>query len=642
VDVQKKRIQTKWLIMNMLVMSIVFFFLSSLSVDAHSALVKTEPKANEEPKAPDNVELWFQDPVVIQSDSITVINEAGDEVQEGNTFKDSNPRHVTVLLKKNLSPGRYTVKYNVIALDGYVLQDDYQFKIAETSGSAGDQVKLRSKKTKPADGKIVQSSPKQIELWFTQPARVTAVGVYDDQQQVVPTKEPVVDPDNPRHVIIKLQEKLSPGSYRVDWYAAPTETNEGGLNLEWQGIFYFAVDKVTSMPPDQGKPVNYWLSSLGISVLAYWLSFIGLLTLFGGIWFNVVIAKYKGYQPRWKKISLWLYIIGIIGFILLVIQNRFEFPLLSFKELVTLKFTWIPALQIILFSLGYWLKKDKLRLSVLGVTVLLWPFASGHSSYPRYGGWLSMGIDVVHLLGVAIWMGGLLALLLMMPKEKPVAWLKETGSTYSRWAFWSLIAIILSGISMSLMFVPSFTWDSLLISNWGKSVLVKLALVVIVIVSLGFWQKHSLKKMNSTKKISFIGRAGIELLTAAMILLAAGMLIEASPIAAVEGVFPKTVEKHGIEASVNVSPFQIGTNDITIQFENEPNFKQVHVKFFMPPDWFSEYDAFSLGNGKYKLTGSFMHASGSLYMDVEAIKSNGEKVVFPFRIVVPGEIRPYD
>jgi hypothetical protein len=119
---------------------------------------------------------------------------------------------------------------------------------------------------------------------------------------------------------------------------------------------------------------------------------------------------------------------------------------LSFIEFISLQFAWIPLIQMLLLTVGYWFAAGKLRLLLITATVLLWPFASGHSTYPRYGGYISIGLDMMHLLAVSVWMGGLLALIIMLPKENNSIWFTQAGTAYSKWAFWSMIVIILSGI----------------------------------------------------------------------------------------------------------------------------------------------------------------------------------------------------
>jgi copper transport protein len=620
---------------------LVFLLFSFSPVHAHSSLEEVKPHKNEVLEtSPTEVELWFTDPVDVHTESIQVTNGAGKRFHKGKPIIDSkNPGHITAFLEDPLPAGQYTVKVNVISIDGDVFQDSYQFVVKEPSIAHEDtHPEFNFEKSSPKDGGIVQSPLKKMDLWFTQSVELTAFGVFDNKGESVPVKETVVDPENPRHLIIEFVDNIPPGTYQVSWYASPTEKGDSQVLLEKQGVFYFAVDEVTSLRPPEGMPTNLWFSDIGVKHAAHWLAFVGLLTLFGGTWFQQVIAKERGNQQRWDRLSLGLYGLSVIGFLLLLIYRRFELPELPLREFLTLKFTWVAILQIMLLSIGFWFVRGKYRLPFFGLTMAFWPFVSGHSTYPRYGEGLLAGVDALHLLGVSVWLGGLVALIVMMPKDNPLAWLKESGLAYSKWAFWSIVLIILTGVWMSYRFLPSFTWGSLLISEWGKSLFGKVVLSIVVIV-LGFSQRQSLKRIASEGILSFIKRARMEWICAALILFAAALLIESTPSAAEQGVYPSRVVKDNVELTVEISPFRVGVNDITLRFNNQSEFERVRVKFFMPPMWMVENNAFSLGNGTYRVTGGFMHAAGTMDLEVEALKTNGEIIVFPFKIVVPGEMR---
>lgn len=208
---------------------------------------------------------------------------------------------------------------------------------------------------------------------------------------------------------MQLDEVLSPGTYQVSWYASTVAQSEKEIPLERQGIFYFSVDEVSTLVSGQNAPaIPSFSSDMGLKHFAHWFSFIGLLTLLGGSWFSFVIAKETGNRVRWEKASKFLYGIGVLGFVLLIIQRRVELSEVPFVEFALLKFIWIPVVQVILLSVGLWLTREKLRLLLFGLSVCLWPFATGHSTYPRYGGYVAVSMDILHLLAVSVWMGGLL------------------------------------------------------------------------------------------------------------------------------------------------------------------------------------------------------------------------------------------
>lgn len=84
------------------------------------------------------------------------------------------------------------------------------------------------------------------------------------------------------------------------------------------------------------------------------------------------------------------------------------------------------------------------------------------------------------------------ALILMLPREHPIEWLKNVGKTYSKWAIISIFVIGLTGLWMSKNYVPTFSVESFLASNWGKLVLVKMVLFI-EIIFIGFTMALSKK-----------------------------------------------------------------------------------------------------------------------------------------------------
>jgi copper transport protein len=623
-----------------LIISIVFILSFPLSAHAHSALKNAQPLENEVlESSPSKVELWFKDPVVVHSDSIIVTDSKGDEFQNGYPHVDpQDPGHITVLLKE-LPAGQYAVKINVITPDGYVFKDSYTFVVKkEPIQPDKNQSEFKLIKSTPGDGEIVKA-PQKMDLWYTHPAEVVSLGIFNNKGESIRFKEPYPDPEDLRHLIVEFTEDATSGTYQVTLYASPKDKSMNKVQLDYVNVFYFAVDEVTSLVPAEGGTSTFWYGGLGAKQIAHWLSFLGLLTLFGGSLFHLLIATGRGNEERWRKVSLGLYILAVVGFFVLLIYRRFELPTLPLQELLALKFTWVPSLQLAVLSFGYWAARGKLRLLFLGLAILLWSFVTGHSTYPRYGeGWL-MGVNGLHLISVSVWVGGLVALVVMRPKENSLAWFKEVGLAYSKWAFWSMMVIIGTGVWMSYQFVPSFSLGSLMISDWGKSLLGKVVLVTAILV-FGFLQRRTLKRITEGRIRPFLLRARTEWIYAALILFAAALLIESTPSAAEQGVYPNRMVQDNIELSVEISPFRVGVNDITLRFKNQPEFERVRVKFFMPPlIWRVGNNAFYLGDGTYWLSGGFIHAAGTLKMEVEAIKPGGDKVVFPFQIVVPGEIR---
>jgi copper transport protein len=406
-----------------------------------------------------------------------VTDAKGDEFQKGNAKVDpQDPGHITVMLKE-LPSGEYTVKINVITPDGYVFTDSYRFMVKKASVNPdANQREFKLEKASLGDGEIVKA-PQKMDLWYSHPAEVISLGIFNNKGESIRFKEPYPDPEDPRHMIVEFMEDASQGTYQVTLYATPKDKSINKIQLDNVNVFYFAVGEVSSLIPPEAGTSNLGFGIIGVKQTAHWLSFLGLLTLFGGTLFHLVIAKGRGNEERWRRVSLGFYVLAVTGFFVLLIYRRFELPTLPLQELLALKFTWVPMLQILVLSLGFWAARGNFRLLFLGIAILLWSFVTGHSTYPRYGeGWL-MGVNGLHLLSVSVWLGGLVALVVMRPKENSLAWFKEEGLAYSKWAFWSMMVIIGTGVWMSYQFVPSFSLGSLMISDWGKSLLGKVVLV---------------------------------------------------------------------------------------------------------------------------------------------------------------------
>lgn len=93
---------------------------------------------------------------------------------------------------------------------------------------------------------------------------------------------------------------------------------------------------------------------------------------------------------------------------------------------------------------------------------------------------LAMPVDVVHLLAVAAWLGGLTALLTALyraPAEQPVE--AAAVRRFSRLAFGSVLALVLTGVYQSWRQLGS--WSAFTETRYGQLLLAKIALVAVLV-----------------------------------------------------------------------------------------------------------------------------------------------------------------
>lgn len=617
---------------------VIFLFIVSMYpgnfAEAHSALVKTLPVGGGTLKeSPDTIELWFVDPVVLHSNTIKLTDSLGNQFELEKVYIDPHkPTHIIGNVQEKLPAGNYTVEANVIALDGDIVTEKFEFDVLKNKLQVEKPLKLL--KHTPRDGQIIDGQPEKMDLWFNQSTTLTAIGVFDKNQQSITLKEPRVDPKDPNHLIVEFDEELEKGTYQVTWYARPSGSDI--KILDSLDVFYFAVDEFTPIKEGiEGTPIETsWFPDVGLKQLGYWLIFVGLTLLFGASVFIHVVSKESKESKRWKLISIGLICITLLGTILLISQQRMDIASLPLSEFLSLKFIWVPIAQVILLLLGFLFKR--IELVAYGMALVSISFVMGHASYPRYGGILTVMISSLHVVAASVWLGGLFSLLIMVKRQAFPELLKQAGAKFSKWAFWSLVVIILTGFIMTIQYVPSFTFESFLMSQWGRAITIKIGLTILI-VGIGYLQRKTIKSLANHLATKFFRRGIVEISYGLVLLLFASILVVSTPSAAEKGVYPLK-DSYEEEVKVDITPLKAGLNVLTLDFKKELDIDNVKLKISMPPENYIEYDAFKVEDGTFKITGNILHSSGSIYMEVEAKQANGDIRTFEYTIAVPGEV----
>ncbi len=114
------------------VIPVVFFLLVfgfSVNADAHIYVLESSPAPDstvDEP--PKNVTITLVGSVEPAFSKIDVFNSDGEKVSGKTTFKEDDTVMETEL-KENLPPGKYTVKWKFMSLDGHLQKKEFVFYI---------------------------------------------------------------------------------------------------------------------------------------------------------------------------------------------------------------------------------------------------------------------------------------------------------------------------------------------------------------------------------------------------------------------------------------------------------------------------------------------------------------------------------
>ena len=104
--------------------------LAPVSVLAHSLLVRSQPAQRATvSRPPERIQMWFSERLEPAYASASVWNEAGKQVDGRDATVDASDPSLLSVGTPNLGPGRYTVRYRVLSVDGHVVESSYGFTV---------------------------------------------------------------------------------------------------------------------------------------------------------------------------------------------------------------------------------------------------------------------------------------------------------------------------------------------------------------------------------------------------------------------------------------------------------------------------------------------------------------------------------
>jgi copper transport protein len=389
--------------------------------------------------------------------------------------------------------------------------------------------------TSPKIGERLAASPQRITLSFDQSVRVLPNGIQVlDAKGKILSKAPYVSPADPRIVIAPLS-RLPRGGYTVRWATISNDSHVG------RGVFTFGV----RVPAPSVTQAYGATGPTTTEHVVRWLYFICLALVTGGIGFRLFVLRGPvppAVERRFYRMAgigvVGALEVGILAFCLRA-EDALQLDVTSFLygDLSPFANTTRFGKAFVVMELGFALTAAFLFLAWLtGKRVLLWPafllslgLGSGLSLASHQGddrGWLPSFADWVHLSAATLWIGGLLALGLVVWRE----------ASLRRTAFWRfselagpLIGVtVAAGVYMTFKRFPAV--HDLWSVGYGRLLLVKLGLVC---VALAWGAFHHFVIRPRLDRPAVAGRmrpslAG-EAAVAVAILLLAAILVDSKP-----------------------------------------------------------------------------------------------------------------
>lgn len=330
--------------------------------------------------------------------------------------------------------------------------------------------------TVPADRAVSPTPPREVLVEFNSPVSVGPgnVVIRDGRGSVLAGAARV----HGRTLVLPLPTALPNGNYSVRWSVISDDGHPE------EGVLAFGVG---SGPPPTSTLSAHTHVSL-VTVLTRWLFLSALLITAGLALFDLVVSR----TPlRWLVPGE---VVVAATAAALVYESGAG---LSTRFALAVSAAGIVALLGV--AVGAFASDWLLR--AVAIAPLVVPTLAGHALDAGHS-WIDAPVDFLHVLGVAFWLGSLVALALFVPPESRA----EAGRRFSRLALAAVVVIAATGVGRALAEFHSFSqlWST----GYGNSILVKTALFS-ALIALGWFSRSHLTRLRETVTAEIVVLLGV-------------------------------------------------------------------------------------------------------------------------------------
>ncbi|MFF3964586.1 copper resistance CopC/CopD family protein [Streptomyces griseorubiginosus] len=352
----------------------------------------------------------------------------------------------------------------------------------------------------PKDGATPAKAPTHLTLTFDE-----AVDVADVRVLTVDGDRLPVSRTAHRNVVRVALGSPADGSFALVWSVVDEEDGHAS-----SGRIAFSV-AAKAAPADRAKasaPADSAESSASAPspsvrqclVAARWAGYLALALFVGGLAFVALLWPGGAYEPRARALLGFAWTVGLLATVAAVgLQGAYASlgglrdaldpatyaDVLGTRPGIVLAargLMWVLAAVVLAALLQGAARSPGWRVGALAVTfgLLRTTGMAGHNSEGSEPTWGAVA-DFLHLLGAALWIGGLAMLTLaVLPRRRPGE-LAEVVPGYARLAALSVTGIVGAGLVLAWQVVGSY--DALLHTSYGHLLLVKTAVLGGVLVA---------------------------------------------------------------------------------------------------------------------------------------------------------------
>ena len=372
----------------------------------------------------------------------------------------------------------------------------------------------------PVPNSYHENSPSEVKIEFNSKIEnnLFTIKLYDEQHKEVTTQLAEIS-DNEKEIRLKLPT-LDGGKYQVEYYAI---SSNDGHPIQGSFIFQIAESNVPNEPVDvigedeviknnddfeqvdstegnNNEQVKTEIKTSSFSELIIHLLraiyYFGLLFLVGWIFLWRLVKNYASDVKKkylfWGIIVQMLHLVGLLSVILIQL-NIFTINGLSFTPdfpfQTTFGLLWIVSLVMSLFGFLLLFKNHWFDIFWI-VVIIISKSLNGHAL--EFEPTVILVItNSIHLIAASIWAAGLMFIILFWRKH--IIYVKSFLPQFSKYAFYSIVILSITGIFMSYFYLSGF---DLLFSDRGILLMIK-TVIVILIILVGAMIRSKMKEMQT-------------------------------------------------------------------------------------------------------------------------------------------------
>ncbi|MFB7779964.1 copper resistance protein CopC [Streptomyces bauhiniae] len=364
----------------------------------------------------------------------------------------------------------------------------------------------------PAQGVVVDRAPTQISLTFSE-----QVAMGDNSLRVLDPKGKPVQSGKPANVsgttyAVRLHAGLADGTYTVAYQVVSADSHPVA------GAYTFSIGAPSRTVVSSNAGAGAGGGTVGwLYAVGRYLSYAGFIVLAGGAAFVLACWRQGAGVRALQRLVVggWLTLTAAtLGLLLLrgsytssgKLGDVFDLDLLgqvlqtkTGAALVSRLLLLAAAALFVAVLFGAYARREEegntdedaaaerrdlgFGLAIGGIVVASglaasWAMAEHASTGLQPG--IAMPVDIVHLLAVACWFGGLTALLVALyraPTDTPLG--TDAVRRFSRVAFGSVLALVATGVYQSWRQLGS--WSAFTDTRYGQLLLIKLGLVAVMV-----------------------------------------------------------------------------------------------------------------------------------------------------------------